>query len=352
MTLKVDCDVHPMLRETRALLPFLDEYWSEQIGIRGIDKLELTSYAPGLPTSCRADWRASLERAGAGPTAVQELVLDDLQTDFAICNVLYGSSAAFNPYFASALCRATNDWLESEWLDRDSRLLGSVVVPMTHPDAGAEEIKRLASHPKFVQVLLLASAEMPLGHRFYWPMYRAAEEAGMPVAIHPGGAARFAPTLIGWPSHNAEDDAAQALTIQGQLSSMIFEGVFGEFPELRVVLLESGVTWLPAFLSRANGRWKALRMEVPWLKRAPGEIVRERVSLTAQPFDAPNDPVAVARIVSHLGADGMLLYASDFPHSHFHGRQAIPEGFPDKLRQAMSWANPLSAYPRLKEAVR
>ena len=43
---------------------------------------------------------------------------------------------------SAALCRAINNWLVAEWLDRDPRLRASIVVPVHSPDLAAEEIER------------------------------------------------------------------------------------------------------------------------------------------------------------------------------------------------------------------
>ena len=56
--------------------------------------------------------------------------------------------------------------------------------------------------------------------------------------------------------------------------------MFTKFPDLKVVLLESGFTWLPAHLWRLTKFWRGLRMEVPWVDRAPTDIVRDNVRLT------------------------------------------------------------------------
>ncbi len=37
----IDCDVHPAVPGMAALLPYLDEYWREQVTVRGIDGLDL-----------------------------------------------------------------------------------------------------------------------------------------------------------------------------------------------------------------------------------------------------------------------------------------------------------------------
>ena len=76
--------------------------------------------------------------------------LDGFGSSHAICNVLYGAQAVFDPYMAAAFCRAINDWIAAEWLARDTRLRASIVVPMQAPDLAVEEIERLAGDPRFV----------------------------------------------------------------------------------------------------------------------------------------------------------------------------------------------------------
>ena len=40
--------------------------------------------------------------------------------------------------------------------------------------------------------------------------------------------------------------------------------------------MESGVSWLPAFMWRANKTWRGVRVEVPWVEREPAAIIRDR----------------------------------------------------------------------------
>src|SRR3984957_18916026 len=106
-----------------------------------------------------------------------------------------------------------------------------------------EEIERCAKNPRFVQVLLLASGDHPLGKRLYWPIYAAAERHGLTIGIHAGSTYRHPTTPIGWPSSFTEEYVNQATSFQSQLTSLVTEGVFAKFPNLTVVLMESGVSW-------------------------------------------------------------------------------------------------------------
>jgi uncharacterized protein len=45
----------------------------------------------------------------------------------------------------------------------------------------------------------------------------------------------------------------------GLLASLVIEGVFERFPLLKVVMVESGFAWVPAFAWRLDKTWKALR---------------------------------------------------------------------------------------------
>src|SRR5262249_57729922 len=101
-----------------------------------------------------------------------------------IGNWLYGVQATFSEDLGAAMARAVNDWVAREWLDRDARLRASIVVPQQNPELAVDEIERCAADPRFVQVMLLVSGELPLGRRQNWPIYAAAGPHGPPVRGH------------------------------------------------------------------------------------------------------------------------------------------------------------------------
>ncbi len=333
----------------QALLPYLDEYWRNSVRERGIPSLETNSYPARAPLSARPQARDANGSLQASLAQLTGEVFGRWQAERAICNCLYGVELLFSEDMAAAFARALNNWMAKEWLDRDPRLRASIVVPTQNIEFAVEEIERCAADRRFVQVLLLAMQESPLGRRHWWPIYASAVRHGLPIGIHPGSTYRHSLTSLGWPTYYIEDYASYAQAFQSQLGSLIAEGVFTKFPELKVVLVESGVTWLPSFLWRFSKFWRGVRAEVPWVDRPPAEIVRDHVRLTVQPFDAPAAPEVVERLIDHLESDAILLYASDFPHWQFDGDDVLPPGLSAGLRQKILVDNPRATYGRMQE---
>jgi predicted TIM-barrel fold metal-dependent hydrolase len=234
------------------------------------------------------------------------------------------------------------------WLDRDARLRASIVIPVQNVAMAVDEIERRAADPRFVQVLFLAMGEQLLGRRQYWPIYAAAEKYDLAIGIHAGSSYRYPLTAAGSTSYYTQDYVAQAQAFQSQLTSMICEGVFSKHPRLRVVMIESGFTWLPSHLTRLSKFWRGLRMEVPWVDRSPFEIVRSNVRFTLQPLDAPPDPAVLASLFDQLGSDELLLFSSDYPHWQYDETDVRPDGLSPGLLRKICVDNPLDAYPRLR----
>jgi predicted TIM-barrel fold metal-dependent hydrolase len=249
---------------------------------------------------------------------------------------------------AAALCSAVNDWIVRELLDRDPRLRASIVLPSQNIDHAVREIERLAHDRRFVQVLMLVMGDALAGGRRYWPIYQAAEKHGLAVGLHAGSTFRHAPTYSGWPSYQVEDYVASSTGFENVLVSFIAEGVFQKFPKLKLVCIESGFTWLPTLLWRINKEWRGVRAEVPWIDRAPADIVRDHVRFTLQPVDAPPGDKLI-RTLEHIGSDRVLLFSTDYPHWQFDGEDALPDGLPETTLQRMMVDNAMDTYPRLSD---
>ncbi|QDF38810.1 amidohydrolase family protein [Bradyrhizobium symbiodeficiens] len=345
----IDCDVHPAVESMKVLLPYFDEHWQEQVTVRGIDGLNPTSYPPEMRVNCRSDWRGRDRIPVSKVEQLSSQALDGLGSQLAICNCLYGVQSVYDENFAAALARAVNSWIQTEWLDREPRLRASIIIPTQNPDLAVAEIERLALDRRFVQVMVLAMGDMPLGRRFYWPIYEACARHGLPLGIHAGSAFRHAPSCTGWPSYYLEDYVAQAESFQAQLASLICEGVFTKYPGLSVVMMESGFSWLPNFMWRSNKTWRAMRAEIPWVERPPADIIRDHVRFTLQPTDEPPLAADLDRILNQIGTDEALLFSTDYPHWHFEGTDMLPVGLSPTMIRKIAHENPRKAFPRLKE---
>ena len=348
----IDCDLHPTMPSVPSLRPYLDEFWADQFASRHIDQLAFTlsSYPTTSPLSARPDWRTASGAPAADLDALRRNALDPLKVSYAICNPLHGAVALFNDDMAAALCSAVNDWMAKELLDREPRLRASILVAGQSPELAVREIERIAPDRRFVQVLLLAMGETPLGRRAHWPIYAAAEKHELAIGIHAGSTYRVAPTYSGWTSYRVEDYVAQSAAFETQLLSLVSEGVFQKFPALKVVLIESGFTWLPTWLWRANKTWRGVRAEVPWIDRSPAEIVCDCVRFTLQPIDAPRtEPEMLLRTLEHMGSDRLLLFSTDYPHWQFEGDAVLPDGLPADTIRKILIDNPRDTYARLRD---
>lgn len=342
----IDCDVHNTVPSIEVLYPYLSDRWRDYVIEHGVTSLEPNYYPKGASLSVRPGSKPSSgDPAGSNLDLLKEQLLDPWEIRHAILNCLYGVQLIHNEDWALAMARAVNDWQKAEWLEKDSRLRASIVVPTQNPEMAAQEIERLGDHPGFVQVLLLARSEMTLGRRHYWPIYEAAERHGLVIGVHAGGSAGNPITPVGWPSYYIEDYASLAQAFQSQLVSLVSEGVFAKFPDLKVVLIESGFTWLPSLMWRLDKNWKGLRREVPWVDRLPSEVIYEHIRLTIQPVDEPPNPEYLLQTIEQLGSDDLLLFSTDYPHWHFDEREdVLPVSLPPDLERKIFVENARALY--------
>jgi predicted TIM-barrel fold metal-dependent hydrolase len=301
----VDCDVHCAPASLEALAPHLDESWAGYIEEAGVALTGRAggAYPPRVPAAPGS--YDELEQQLLGPSQPRQVLLN--------CLTLYEIHR--NPYFSAAIARALNDWLRSEWLDRDERLRASMCISTLDVEAAVAEIERLGDDPGFVQVLLPVRSDVPYGNVRYHPLYEAALRHDLAIGLHAWGRAGSAPGLSGFTGTYMEDYLANSQIVQTQLVSLVSEGVFDRYPELRVALIECGFTWLPSLLWRFDKDWKGVWREVPWVRERPSEYARRHFRATTQPAQLPSDPDATATLVDMVGVE-MLMFASDHPHEH------------------------------------
>ena len=348
----IDCDFHNGWRDARVLLPYLDPYFRDFL-----ERGELPGGRDSFPHAHRP-WlhpegfmrTDAVPADGATPGSDYELAREQLLDRYGVeYAILTGEEAIevstlANPHLATALARAYNDWMIDEWLPRDPRLKGSLVVAPQDPHAAADEIRRLGGHPDIVQVLVSTGSQRPYGDPFYHPIWDAAAEVGLPAAAHLGGqgGVNANPTGCGPPTFFWEAHALLCETGMGHVASLIAHGVFERWPNLRFVLIECGVAWLPGIIWRLDADYKALRKETPWLKRLPSEYARDHIRLTTQPLERAAERRHLWTLLEAIDAEHTLLYASDYPHWDFDDPTRLP--LPDEWKRRIFAENARELY--------
>ncbi len=132
-----------------------------------------------------------------------------------------------------------------------------------------------------------------------------------------------------------------------QTMSLIVNGTFDRYPELRVVMLEGGVTWLPWLLWRLDAQFKELRANVPWVKRLPSEHIRSNVRASTQPITEVT-PGHFVKLIEMTQTQDVYMFSSDYPHFDADSAHIVLAGLPEELRTRIRYQNALATYPRLK----
>lgn len=343
----IDCDIHNTMPSDKTLAKYLPERWRRYLEGFGLSFYYQGAYYPRVyPNAARTDaWPPSGLIPGSDLEFMRQQLLDAWHIEIGLLNPLYLAGEQPNLDYADALARGLNDWLMAEWLEPEPRLRASIVVPYEDGHSAAAEIDRRATDPRFVQVLLVARTHEPLGRRKYWPMYEAAAHHNLPVGIHFGGAGGWPLTGAGWPSFYFEDHTGMPQAFQAQLISLIYEGVFERFPNLKVVLIEGGLAWLPPLMWRLDRAWQRLGEEVPHLQRPPSEVIRQHCWVTTQPMEEPPQPAYFWQLLEQLDMNDRLMFATDYPHWDFDAPDsAFPVKLPPDLRRKFMAENARALY--------
>jgi uncharacterized protein len=345
----VDCDIHP--RTTlEDLRPFLSNRWWDYLQTYG--RRSRHGYVAGYPypkmtpsASRRDAWPPGGGLPGSDLGFMQEQHLDTYGIAHGILNPLQPSGQGdVNDALSAAMAFAINESQLERWTRREPRLKASVIVPYEDAEASRQEILRRAGDRSFAQVMMLSRTAEALGRKRYWPIYEAAVEVGLPVGIHAFGYSGWAMTNTGWPSFYIEEVSEHATSAQAVVMSMIFEGLFERYPDLKIALIECGFGWLPALGWRLDKHWKRMRDEVPHLTRAPSEYIREHFYVTTQPMEETEDPTHVLDAMRWIGFD-RILFASDYPHWDFDDPvMALPPSLGDEARRMVFRDNARALY--------
>lgn len=345
----IDADVHNALASPNDLLPFLPKYWRETVKAHGLD-IPWAGYSSPVGV-LREDARPDEGGGGPGssPAFLMKDHMDRYHIDYAILtgSGMLSLSLHDDPDYASTLASALNEWLVATWLAFSPRFRGSIIVNHSDPAAAAREIRKWGGHPQISQVLMASGSSRLFGQRFFHPIYEAAAEQGLPVAVHPGSeGAGTAPnvTPAGRPTRYFEWHNILPINYMAHVNSLVCEGVFEKFPTLKFVAIEGGIAWLPHLMWRMDKNYKALRAQTPWLKKLPSEYIRQHLHVTTQPTEETEKPDHLLQIFEMINAPGMIMFSSDYPHWDFDNPKMALPPLPKEMKERIYWKNAAELY--------
>jgi len=335
----VDCDVHPSPRSNDELLEYFPEPWRsyEARGPeRPIDTFTLVSQTPN--GGVRLD---SVPPGGGKPGTDPAFAVEQMRRmgdlRHAILIPLASARPRENADREAASCHATNLWLADTWIGRDNIddvFRGSLRVALNDPALAVREIEFWAGDDRFVQICMAPGTLVPLGDPLFDPVHAAAARAGVPMGMHPltaPGSRLLTP--VGFPTYFDEYHSEAALIAMAHLTSLVFNGTFDKFPGLRYAMIESGNAWLAPLLWKMDRHWHEFRAEYPAVRRAPSEIVAERVRVATQPLESPPRDKDLAWLLEAVDVGDMFMYSSDYPHHDADEPDWVLKHVPDE-RQA------------------
>ncbi len=242
-----------------------------------------------------------------------ELRLADQDLDGVQAEVLYGvlgSSARLNDGEAAVeMLRIYNDWLHDFCKQAPDRLIGLANVPSHDMDAAVAEMKRAAA--RGVRGVDVANRPdmIPLYDEFYEPLWQAAEETGIPVHFHTIGGR--SPDYTKMSTKVARRAFASFITgfqmhMSHMLMQLLYSGALERYPNLKVVIGEAGLGWIPYVLQHMDLEWEDQFKDLE-LKMKPSDYWRRQCYATYQ-----TDPIGI-KLLDDLGEDN-VMWGNDFPH--------------------------------------
>jgi uncharacterized protein len=336
----VDADVH-IHENPAAMADYADSPWD--VALREIAKVpERYLDLPGM--SPRAEFRSPLPGGSNRKQTVESAAemrsgLDEMHVDRAVLfpDHLLLLAMVRDPRFAAALAQSYNMWLYEHWLLEEPTLRGALVIAPQDPVSGAADIRRHGARRQFACVYLPASGVRPLyGHHSYDVIYEAAVESNLPVVMHSVEAVypTFPFQLEVFQTSLAQHTIAHPFAMMSNIVSLLETGVPVRFPDLRIGIMEAGVTWVPFIMNRLDKEYTERRREVPFLQEPPSHYIR-RFYFGTQPIEEPERKSDIVKIFELFDGGNCAMFASDWPHHDFdHPRHVagLPFTHEDRLR--------------------
>jgi predicted TIM-barrel fold metal-dependent hydrolase len=270
-----------------------------------------------------AEWNAaSLDydefRAGVGDVdqRVLDMDLNGVWASLLFPSVTFGFAGRVffdmaDPIVGLAALRAYNDWMLDRWCAAyPERFIACQLSWMPDPVTAAADVRRNADRG-FRAVSFSENPEglgLPSIYTDFWdPFFAACQETGTIVNLHVGSSG-----VIHQPSVESPREVRVALFPVNGIETLIdwlYSRVPARFPDLRVVLSEAGISWVPMAFERIAKMHKQAAVTGNWTA-ADGDPL-DRVRNTFR-FTSIEDPAGF-RLLDVIGEDSVMVEV-DYPH--------------------------------------
>ncbi|MGW0177098.1 amidohydrolase family protein [Rhodococcus sp. NPDC003322] len=213
---------------------------------------------------------------------------------------------------ALAATRAYNDWHLEEWAGPyPDRIIPCQIPYFLDPEIGAQEIYRNAE--RGFKAVTFSEGPHALGlpsvHSGHWdPIMRACEETETVINLHIGSSSTSPST-----SEDAPPDVSGTLFFGYAMFATVdwlFSKIPVRFPNIKIVMSEGGIGWVPALLDRLDHMTTYSSMYGTWegVDISPADVLKRNFW-----FCAVEDPSTMV-LRDRIGIDHILL-EEDYPHS-------------------------------------
>jgi uncharacterized protein len=243
-----------------------------------------------------------------------ELRLKDQERDGVQAEVLYGILGATrrlnDPEAAVELVRIYNEWLADFCGTHPDRYAGLACIPNSPVDAAVKEISRVIKRGGVRGLEIAHSYDIaPFWDPQWNPVWEVANEVALPVHFHTAGERR--PDLAKLPPQLARVEHAVHISgfqlyMATTLISVIFAGVLERYRNVKIVIGESGIGWIPYVLDRMDAEWEDQFKDLSLTMR-PSEYWHRQCRATYQ-----SDRIGI-KLLDDIGHD-TIMWGSDFPH--------------------------------------
>ena len=248
-----------------------------------------------------------------------------------------------------AMYRAYHRWMDDYCGAYPDRLGGVILAGARDIDGGLAEIRHWGKSRWAWGMMVYAPIAMPLDHPALEPFHAEAAALDLAVVLHtftvmppyaPGGQDT-------WDNLWLQRSAAHPWCGMRNMASLIGSGVMDRYPDLRIGTLEAGHGWLPFWMARLDEHAETIKAALPELKHRPSDYVTsgryfQSIEIT--------EGARLTNAVADLVGDGVLMYASDYPHgeSHFPESAGLVTGWemPEPRKRQLLWDNAVRFYAR------